>query len=199
METKTHPRAAGFTYLWMLFAVAFIGVTMLLTAELWSTTVKRERERELIFVGRQFRDAIGRYYEATPGAAKQYPASLEDLLKDPRAPDVRRHLRRIVQDPMSRSKDWGILRIGGRIVGIHSLSEETPLKNAGFSLSEANFQGREKYSEWIFTYPPDLMVNLESKPKATESGFGGFGATSSVQLQKIPDSSKEVKDDVFKR
>jgi type II secretory pathway pseudopilin PulG len=194
---RAHRPSAGFTYLWTLFAIAFIGVSMMLTAELWSTVTKRERERELIHVGRQFREAIGRYYEATPGSVKQYPASLDDLLKDPRSPSMRRHLRKVFLDPVTRSKDWGVVRLGGRIVGIHSLSKDAPLKTEGFLLSEVNFTGSEKYADWVFTYPADLVIQPEKTSKDEGKGFGGFGATSSVELQKLPDSSEELKDNAF--
>lgn len=181
----------GFTYLWTLFAIAFLGVSMMLTTELWNTAIKRERERELIYVGNQFREAIGRYYETTPGGAKQYPPSLDDLLKDPRFPETRRHLRKVFQDPITRKKEWGVLRLGGRIAGVYSLSKEAPIKTAGFSLTEASFQGRSKYSEWVFVYPADLLIRSESKPNGHESGVG---ATSSIQLQSLPDSSQEARE-----
>lgn len=156
--------ASGFTYLWTLFAIAFAGIGMMIGAELWATTVKRDREAELIHVGRQFREAIGRYYESTPGGAKQYPPSLDELLKDSRFPAPRRHLRKIYSDPVTGKTDWELVRIGGRVVGIRSRSTETPLKSAGFDLTEASFQGKEKYADWSFTYPHDLLLRTEGKP-----------------------------------
>lgn len=162
-------RESGFTYLWVLFAVALAGVGMMVGAELWTTTVKREREGDLIHVGRQFRDAIGRYYESTPGGAKQYPPSLEELLQDSRFPALRRHLRKVFPDPLTGKADWGLIRLNGRIVGVHSKSTEKPLKSAGFDLFESSFQGKEKYSEWVFAYPHDLLLRPEGKPKNTSA------------------------------
>ncbi len=161
------PPQAGFTYLWTLFAVAFIGIGMMLATELWSTSARRDREAELIRTGREFRDAIGRYYEASQGAVKQYPPSLDDLLKDPRHPGVRRHLRKVRADPITGKAEWGVVRVGGRIVGVHSLSQETPLKNANFEPAEAGFQGRRKLSEWVFAYPPGLPVGAANPGSAT--------------------------------
>jgi type II secretory pathway pseudopilin PulG len=71
-------RSKGFTYLGLLIAVALMGIGLALIGDVWSTTVKRERERELLFVGAQFRQAIRRYYDGSPGV-KQYPRKLEDL------------------------------------------------------------------------------------------------------------------------
>ncbi len=156
----------GFTYLWTLFAVAFVGIGMMVTAELWTTTVKREREVELIYAGRQFRDAIGRYYESTPGVAKQYPPSLEELLHDSRFPSIKRHLRKIFPDPVTGKPDWELVRLNGRIVGIKSRSIATPIKVAGFDWTESSFQGKEKYADWIFTYPHDLLLRPASNNKS---------------------------------
>lgn len=35
-------------------------------------------------------------------------------------------------------------------MGVHSLSETEPLKRANFPLAEKGFEGRTKYSEWVF-------------------------------------------------
>ena len=74
----------GFTYLAMLIAVALIGVGLVAGSEVWSHSRQREKEQELLFIGEQFRRAIGQYYERTPGAVKRYPDKLQDLLDDPR-------------------------------------------------------------------------------------------------------------------
>lgn len=139
--------------------VALMGVSLAITSEMYLTSVQREKERELIFIGREFRDAIGRYYETVgAGAQRQYPVSLEDLLKDPRFPNARRHLRRIYIDPMTGNGKWGTVLVNGRIAGVYSLSEKTPIKQDNFESAESSFRGKEKYSEWRFTYPPELQL-----------------------------------------
>ena len=80
----------GFTYVGLLLAVALAGVALAAAGTLWSTTAKRDKELELLFVGDQYRRAIGSYYEGTPGA-KRYPQRLEDLLEDKRLAVTRRH------------------------------------------------------------------------------------------------------------
>lgn len=155
--------AGGFTYLWMLMIVATVGIGLAVAADVYSVSVRRDKEKELIFAGRQMREAIGRYYESAPGAAKQYPPSLEHLLKDPRTPGIRRHLRRIYPDPMTGKAEWGLVVVAGRVVGVHSLSQDKPIKIANFEPSEAAFAGKEKYSEWVFTYPPGLLVKKQTE------------------------------------
>ncbi|WP_265284503.1 type II secretion system protein [Verminephrobacter aporrectodeae] len=163
---------SGFSYLWTLLLVALMAVGMTVAVELDATAVQRERERELLAIGRQFRSAIGSYHEARQAAdRKEYPDSLEDLLQDKRFPGIRRHLRRIFADPMTGKAQWGTVRIGGRIVGVYSLSDQTSIKRDGFEVEEMAFKGKEKYSEWIFTYPADLAVRMESGAPPDASGM----------------------------
>ncbi|MGH8679018.1 MAG: hypothetical protein ACREUQ_11770 [Burkholderiales bacterium] len=86
---------AGITYLALLFWVAIMGVALVAVGQLWHTAQQRAKEAQLLFVGDQFRQAIGLYYERTPGAVKEYPKSLEDLLLDQRYPSIQRYLRQI--------------------------------------------------------------------------------------------------------
>jgi type II secretory pathway pseudopilin PulG len=146
-------RSLGFTYLGLLIAVALMGIGLALIGDVWSTTVKRERERELLFVGAQFRQAIGRYYEGSPGV-KQYPRKLEDLLEDKRFPVVKRHLRKIYLDPMTGKREWGLLTQGDQILGVYSQSKDRPLKVANFQVAEAMFVDSNAYSDWRFVYAP---------------------------------------------
>lgn len=161
-------RQAGFSYLWTLFLLAAIGVGLMLAEEVHHTSVQRDKERELIFIGRQFREALRAYVEVTPGAAKQYPESLEALLLDPRLPGNHRYLRRLYTDPMTGKTEWGVRRVAGKIVGVYSLSEGKPIKIGNFEVSEAAFSDKKKYSEWVFTHPYDLLVNAGDTPTPPE-------------------------------
>ena len=152
---RSRPAPAGFTYLGLLFFVALIGIALAATGVVWHTESKRQRERQLLFVGHQFRRAIGNYYERSPGGANSFPQSLEDLLLDSRYPTTQRYLRRIYADPMTGKTQWGLVKgPGDGIVGVYSLSEDKPLKTAGFKDIDADFEGKEKYSDWKFTYAP---------------------------------------------
>lgn len=144
-------RARGFTYIGVLILVVMMGVALAAAGEIWHTAMKREKEQELLFVGNQFRLAIDQYSAQPPGLGRRYPQSLEELLQDPRQPGVRRYLRKIYLDPMTGKAEWGLI-IGpnGEIFGVHSLSEAEPLKKANFPLAEKGFEGRTKYSEWVF-------------------------------------------------
>lgn len=154
----TSSRARGFAYLWTLMLVAFMGVGAAIASELYSTSVRRDKERELLFIGHEFRAAIGRYYNSKAGGQQAYPLTLDDLLKDPRFPNARRHLRRLYADPVTGKREWGVALQQGRIVGVHSLSAQLPVKQDNFDDNEATFRHKPKYSDWVFTYPADLFV-----------------------------------------
>lgn len=142
----------GFTYIGVLLAVVFIGVALAATGTVWQQTRQREKERELLFVGSQFRQALERYYEnPPPGKVKKFPKKLEDLLRDDRHPDVRRYLRKLYPDPMTGGTEWGLLRGADKaIVGLYSLSDGEPLKTANFDPEDAELTGKRHYHEWRF-------------------------------------------------
>jgi hypothetical protein len=116
---------------------------------------QRDKERELLFVGNEFRKAIGLYYERTPGGAKQYPKKLEDLLLDKRQTSVARYLRRLYVDPLTGKKEWGLVKGAGEtIMGVYSLSAEVPIKTGNFDETDKDFEGKGSYAEWAFVYLP---------------------------------------------
>ena len=158
------PRAtAGFALLWVLLLVALLSLGLTAAVKVEATAVQREKERALLAVGRQFRSAIASYYESQlAGRTREYPASLEDLLKDNRVPGVRRHLRQVFVDPMTGKAEWGLVMVGGRIAGVRSLSEDVPIKQAGFEPEDMGFAGKQKLSEWAFTYPSDLLLRPDA-------------------------------------
>jgi type II secretory pathway pseudopilin PulG len=145
-------KSRGFTYMTVLFIVAVITAGLALVGEMWETAAKREKETQLLFVGNEYRKAITRYYLA---GKNQYPRALEDLLKDPRQPGTVRYLRRLYSDPLTGSAEWGIDKApDGGIAGVHSLSEDKPLKSANFKLRDAGFESAATYSAWKFIYSP---------------------------------------------
>ena len=159
----------GFTYIGLLLLIAIMGVALAATGMLYRTQAQREKEKELLFVGDQFRRAIKLYYEKSPGGDKRYPKSLGDLLRDQRYPGVQRYLRKIYVDPMTGSTDWGLVAApAGGIAGVHSLSEQTPMKTAEFSEADAGFTGTTSYADWKFSYlppPPQSKKTQQDNPQ----------------------------------
>ena len=139
--------ARGFTYIGLLLAVAIMGAGLATVGHVWHTAVQRANERELEFIGEQFKQAIERYYESSPGPLKLLPATLEELVSDARHPGVVRHLRKLYVDPITGRGEWGLVKQDERIVGVHSLSERTAFRTRGISGPEAK---PVSYSEWKF-------------------------------------------------
>lgn len=159
---------SGFSYLWLLLLVGLMGLGLSGASDIYSTVAKREREKELMAIGRQFQEAIRRYREFRPaGARREYPASLEDLLLDPRSPGKLRHLRKVFVDPMTRKAEWGLVLVEGRVVGVHSLSTEAVLKKEGFDPDLVALAGKSNYAEWLFIDP---SVQAVAPPEVQRSG-----------------------------
>lgn len=149
----------GFTYIALLLAVAVTGAALAAVGELSSFGAQRERERELLRIGGEFRAAIGSFYERTPGGAKRYPASLGELLEDRRPPVPQRHLRRIYPDPMTGKAEWGLIEApGGGIMGVYSLSESAPVKTGNFSPENESFADARRYADWTFLHRPKELA-----------------------------------------
>jgi len=174
----------GFTYVGLLIAVALAGVALAAAGSLWSTTSKRDKELDLLFVGDQYRRAIGSYYEGTPGA-KRYPQRLEDLLEDKRLAVTRRHLRQVYADPMTGQPDWELVRLpDGAIVGVHSRSDAKPMKVANFAPLDQSFADAASYRDWVFAYAPQGGGGKPAAPaipggtslSTTAPAFGAPGA-----------------------
>ena len=136
----------------VLLALSLQGVMWVL-----ATQSQRERELELMRAGAAIRDAIGRYVASSPGAVQQWPPDLHALLDDQRSVAFRRHLRRIYPDPMNRSGEWGLVPApDGGIAGVHSLSQDRPIRTGGIELDVHGLQAADRYSDWRFVYlPPD--------------------------------------------
>lgn len=158
-------RGRGFTYLTALFLVALMGLALAATGEVWQISAQREKEIELLFVGKQYRKAIELYVKSSLGVAR-YPRQLEDLLKDPRKPETQRYLRRLYADPVTGKNEWGLVRAAdGGIAGVFSLSEDTPLKVSGFRPEDAVLAGRTKYMDWKFEYIAGVPVTAPAPAK----------------------------------
>ena len=144
----------GFTYLIALLLTGISAAGALAGAQVWSAAQQREKEAELIWIGNQFVQAIGAYYERTPGTVKRYPEKLEDLVEDHRYLSVQRRLRRIYRDPITGTTNWGIVRApDGGVMGIYSLSDKRAIgRQAPIAVTAA--VSDLSYRDWRFVYEP---------------------------------------------
>jgi len=186
----------GFTLLGVLILVAILGMAAAATVTAGFALQRRAAEEDLLFVGMQYRNAFKSYYESAV-AAQRYPGNLNDLLRDPRFPGVRRHLRKLYTDPITGKAEWGTLPApGGGIMGVYSLSTDKPIKVALFPPEFSGFEGKESYADWVFAFvaptsaPGGAQTTTGAQP-ATGPGASGAanGATPTAAGQSATPST----------
>lgn len=174
-QTKS---SQGFTYIGVLAVLSVMMIAMGAVAQVWHTQMQHENEQELLFIGHEFREAIGKYYVQS---GRGFPTSLAVLTgAEGDAKLNPRYLRKIYRDPFTGSNEWGVvLGINAEIVGIHSLSEMAPYKTADFSDKDSTLEGKKKYSEWEFIYTPQ-------KTPAAAAGITGAIDTVNGIARSVP-------------
>ena len=144
-------RQRGYILIVTMFMAFMVAVLMIALSRWWQAEARREKERELLWVGSQFRTALAGYAAATPVGGNPRPGALTDLLRDDRGGTVRRHLRRLYMDPITASDAWGIVQAeDGTVLAVHSRSALHPLPADGSSPRFHRFAGTTRYSEWQF-------------------------------------------------
>jgi competence protein ComGC len=152
----------GLTLLILLISLSVMEIFLLLSYIPWRTVIKRELEKELIFRGNQYVEAIRIYQMKNPG---RFPSKLEELLEN-------KCIRKLYKDPVSEDGEWDIIvpsmltGSGGergavqKIVIIpHKLIKKypQPIQIIGVvsSSPEKSFKiycGGETYNKWFFYY-----------------------------------------------
>ena len=175
-------RQAGYALVALMVTIAVMTVMMAAAMPWWRYIMKDDHEEELIFRGGEIADAIGRYQKKNGNAL---PPSLEVLVKG-------KFLRKAYKDPMTQDGKWRFLRQGetiaaasvpgvpgggpttttttrpagpggsgtvggtlGSILGVASMSPDKSLRI---------FNGRTKYSEWLFIPGQPRIVGLQAGP-----------------------------------
>lgn len=88
----------------LMMAVTILMILIAAALPMWSQVMKREREAELIFRGWQYAEAI-RVFQQRHG---RFPTRLEELMEvEPRS------IRKLWEDPMTESGEWGLVFQGG--------------------------------------------------------------------------------------
>src|SRR6185369_8253835 len=173
----------GFTYIAALFMVVIMGIMMGAVGQSIRVIMQREKEKELIFRGLQYRDAIERW------SKKGVPLKdLKDLVEPTVSSNIDRSkdklLRKLYKDPMTADGKWKTLPnppdpIQG-IYGVVSTSNEEPFKQKNFPEIIKNFKDKKKYSEWEFVY----KRTPSGAPGTGASGAGGPAAGAQPAAQK---------------
>lgn len=157
-------RDAGFTYLAVIILVSIVGLAGAATLHVEALMQRAAAERELLETGAAFSQALRSYADATPPGQPRQPPSLQELLRDPRFPGLKRHLRKIFIDPMTGKAEWGIVYAnnvngkGSGVLAVYSLSSDKPLKVANFDARFQNLENKQHISDWKFAATGQTVV-----------------------------------------
>lgn len=169
--------SGGFAYVLLLIGIAVISISATASLSLGAKISRRDAEQALLSIGAEFEQAL-RGYAGVPANTisavntinARGPRTLDELLKDPRSPSTRRHLRQIYADPLTGRDQWGLVRDpAGFIVGVYSLADGKPIKQTGFDPIQANFEEAQSYSAWVFGLPTaQAQTNVRTSMKGQE-------------------------------
>ncbi len=145
----------GFTLLAVIAAMLLLALASQGVMTYVSQQALREREAELLRIGQLYAQAIGAYYEAAPGNVKRWPRTLQDLVEDQRFVGIKRHLRQVYADPMTRATNWGlVIAADGGVAGVFSRSEAPPIRTTAIELGALTLAPAQRYADWRFVYTP---------------------------------------------
>jgi len=187
-SSRVHPaplmqQQTGFAFLALLISIAIIGVVAAGTLQLGSILQRRAAEEELLAIGSEFRRALISYSSATSAGQPAAPPTLQALLKDPRYPNIRRHLRKLYFDPLTGNQQWGtVMSIDGKgIVGIYSLSTAAPIKIGNFETQFLSFTGKTSYKDWVFAAVVPVLPSATLTPTSATSNTGNAAPAANGQ------------------
>ncbi len=168
---------AGYNLVILMVMVTVLGILVAAALPAWSTAIRREQEKELIFRGFQYAEAI-RVFRQRFGRP---PVRLEELIEvQPRS------IRRLWKDPITGKAEWGLVFAAGpggqagqaqpgtptgvALPGVHSGGDQVtqgPVIGV-YSLAKGEsvltFLEQHEYSQWRFT--ADLLTaNIQRRLK----------------------------------
>jgi len=188
----TRHAEAGYSLVALMAGVAIMMIMLAAAVPSWRYVMRNDAEEELIFRGGEIADAIARYQRRHGNAL---PASLEVLVKG-------KFLRRQYKDPMTKHGRWRFIRPGeaigpvasgipGTAGGPTTTTTTTTTRPSAFSQPGTTiggfqgvaststekslrvFNGRTRYSEWVFLPGQPRVVGRPVGPAAPGSG-GAF-------------------------
>jgi type II secretory pathway pseudopilin PulG len=114
-------QSSGFTYLLLVLAVTVLAVGLAAIGTMTSAASRHSKQQQLEWVGHQYINAIGDYYQSSPGSVPIYPRELSDLTEDKRYLSMRRHIRELYSDPATGEQDWILIKApDGGVMGVQS-------------------------------------------------------------------------------
>lgn len=156
-------RRNGYVLIVLMMAVLVLAIGLTVAVPVLETELRREKEEELIFRGRQYVEAVRLFQTNNPG---RFPASLKDLSDNG-------YLRKPFADPMTASGEWDVIldpagQAGGReggsrrvfVVPLAALgSVQNPVVlgvvSSSTRASVRIYEEQDRYDKWLFFYGHD--------------------------------------------
>jgi hypothetical protein len=160
---------SGLAYLAILFLVAALSISMAVVTQNEDTLLKREKEQDWLFMGKQYQRAIASYYNQSPDGIKTLPNKIEDLLLDKRLIISVRHLRKAYYNPIDPQESWVLIRNQeNQIIGVYSPSLVQILSTKIIAEYQENTGEKiTNYSDVKFVFQP-VKANQEATSDANE-------------------------------
>jgi hypothetical protein len=151
---------SGYAILLVLFFVTLMLLATISVAPNILTEGRREREKEMIWRGKQYARGVKMYYRKTG----KFPTSMDDLVK-PKLGSVR-FMRQAYKDPMNaKDGDWRLIYVGptGQLIG--SLKPPQTIQMSGMAGGVGTVPGT-----------PAAQLGAQSAGQGFGQGFGqGLG------------------------
>jgi type II secretory pathway pseudopilin PulG len=198
--SQAKDRQAGYALLMVMFFVALLVLATAAAAPSVLTQVRREKEQQMIWRGKQYALGVQRYYTKL----HRFPTSLDDLYKPKTGI---RFMRQAYKDPTNKEDGaWRLIYVGpnGQLIG--SLKTQAPNLNGGGSPSSfggmfgaqssvggmaGGSQGPSSSS--IFSSPGTNAANPPAAvPSGTTQSTDTSGAASTDQAPTYTDTSNIV-------
>ncbi len=98
-------------FIWVLVSFFVLAVFLIAAVQPASIMIRRENEKDLVYRGEQYVEAI-RLYQSEHGGA--FPTQLEQLIKE--GPKRRRYIRQLYRNPFDPEGKWVLLGPGTTVV-----------------------------------------------------------------------------------
>src|SRR6267142_872510 len=133
--TAVHRSERGYALLMVVFLVTVLLISAIAVAPNILTEGKREKEKEMIWRGKQYARGVKLYYRKMG----HFPTSLDDLTK-PRVGSLR-FMRQTYKDPMNKEDGaWRLIYVGaaGQLIGSLKPPQNLKLPQASVPGAPAN-------------------------------------------------------------
>ena len=172
-QTYCNQKQTGLAYLAVLFLAAAIALSMAVVTQNQDTQLKREKEQDWLYVGKQYERAIASYYQLSPNGLKALPNNVDDLLTDKRFVAPVHHLRKAYLDPLTNQHWVQLLNEDNQIAGVVSTLPQAILSSTIANTFQANQAGTiARYSDVRFEFKlaTEDAINSEEiiKPEAND-------------------------------